>query len=233
VICATCDTRPRDPGCGHRCRPCLLEARREANRRHRTRHRQTALASSKPWRAAHPDRYRGAQRRQRAADPERYRAYQSAYRSRHTARIKQRRRSHPDINRDQINAADRTRRAALTKQQRRERRRNSFLRERGLDQATFDALVDNQGGTCAVCQNPHTTAQPLHLDHDHRCCDQGHCCPACIRGLLCSRHNRALGLAGDDPAILLQLAQYLVDNPATAVLGPSPYRTGEAEDTNN
>lgn len=47
----------------------------------------------------------------------------------------------------------------------------------------YDALLEYQGGHCAICPNKPKTRR-LHVDHDHQ--------SLLIRGLLCHRCNRAL-----------------------------------------
>lgn len=90
------------------------------------------------------------------------------------------------------------------------RRRNAdrilfgrLKREFGLTPEDYASLLMRQGGHCAVC-NRSTADQhktKLCLDHDHK---TGH-----VRGILCSRHNIAIGLCDDDPHILRALADYL------------------------
>src|SRR5262249_22014221 len=71
------------------------------------------------------------------------------------------------------------------------------LRRRyGIGQAEYDAMVEAQGGTCAVCPG-----EPQHVDHDHE--------TGAIRGILCSTCNQALGNARDNINILIGLANYL------------------------
>lgn len=90
-------------------------------------------------------------------------------------------------------------------------RRNNrrwWLRLYGLDEQQYQALLDEQGGTCAICRQPETwidsrTGQPrqLAVDHDHR--------TNRVRGLLCGKCNRGLGLFDDDDARMAQAARYL------------------------
>jgi Recombination endonuclease VII len=58
-----------------------------------------------------------------------------------------------------------------------------------------------------------------HIDHDHACCGAGRSCGKCVRGLLCSRCNTALGLLEDDAARVAAALAYLNDPPASRVLG--------------
>jgi hypothetical protein len=49
----------------------------------------------------------------------------------------------------------------------------------------------------------------LAVDHDHACCPGGSSCGKCVRGLLCSTCNSALGLLGEDTGTLHRAAGYL------------------------
>ena len=61
-------------------------------------------------------------------------------------------------------------------------------------------MVLDQKGCCAIClKNPESGR--LQVDHDHVTKE--------IRELLCHRHNKALGLFDDDPALLERAAAYL------------------------
>jgi hypothetical protein len=72
--------------------------------------------------------------------------------------------------------------------------------ELGLTVADYNALLERQGGGCAICGRPPKTRR-LDTDHDHTTGE--------VRGLLCHRHNRGLTWFGDDPAQLLAAARYL------------------------
>lgn len=60
---------------------------------------------------------------------------------------------------------------------------------------------------CALCGS----ADNLCLDHDHSCCKTHHnrTCGFCLRGVLCQKHNKALGLIGDDLESALKVVEYL------------------------
>jgi hypothetical protein len=75
--------------------------------------------------------------------------------------------------------------------------REYHLRRRyGITGADFEAMVQAQGGTCAVCDG-----KPEHVDHDHATGE--------VRGVLCFNCNQALGNARDDLKVLKGLAAYL------------------------
>jgi hypothetical protein len=65
----------------------------------------------------------------------------------------------------------------------------------------FLRLFAHEQGKCAICGKPAKRLFELVLDHDHKT-GQG-------RGLLCQKHNVALGLFGDSPALLSQAIAYL------------------------
>jgi hypothetical protein len=62
-----------------------------------------------------------------------------------------------------------------------------------------------QRGVCAVCGHPPNSYQrrkaSLAVDHDHA--------TGTVRGLLCGRCNTALGLLGEDSAVIVKLFNYL------------------------
>ena len=68
-------------------------------------------------------------------------------------------------------------------------------------------MLDDQGGVCAICGKPEikerTPGVVFHLSVDH-VHDTGK-----IRGLLCCKCNRFIGLAGEDIAILSNAIGYL------------------------
>ena len=83
-------------------------------------------------------------------------------------------------------------------------RRYARKRYYDLEDAEYQAMVDEQGGVCAICEQPsvdkHGKPTELHVDHDHR--------TGAVRGLLCLTCNAMLGSAGDDEWILTNGAEY-------------------------
>ncbi len=72
----------------------------------------------------------------------------------------------------------------------------------------YDRLLTSQGGVCKICKcSPSDTR--FAVDHDHSCCPGRKSCGKCIRGLLCGKCNKALGLWGDDPKLLAAAIEYL------------------------
>lgn len=87
------------------------------------------------------------------------------------------------------------------------------LKPHGLTVTEYRTLEAAQGGVCAICGRPESSAGPtrrdgtparrkrLAVDHNHDTEQR--------RGLLCDRCNRGLGLFGDDVDRLLAAAGYL------------------------
>lgn len=104
-------------------------------------------------------------------------------------------------------------------------RRKQSARERhiaatyGLQPGDAAAILEIQGGTCAICQRATGATKHLSIDHDHACCPGPISCGKCVRGLLCGPCNRGvLGHLRDDPAALQRAIDYLTSPPARPVL---------------
>jgi hypothetical protein len=80
------------------------------------------------------------------------------------------------------------------------RKQNVRLISIGWTQERVDEVRILQNNRCAIC-NEEFTRTP-HADHKH-------VEPPIPRGLLCGKHNQAIGLLGDDPALLRKAAEYI------------------------
>lgn len=81
-------------------------------------------------------------------------------------------------------------------------RANDRKKRYGIEQEEYDRMYREQDGKCAICKSPQTDMQKaLSVDHHHKC--DG------IRGLLCHKCNRALGLFTDNPELLRIAIRYL------------------------
>lgn len=75
-----------------------------------------------------------------------------------------------------------------------------WLDNYGIGVADYEAMLVAQRGLCAVCgERPRD--RRLSIDHDHA--------TNRVRGLLHSNCNTLLGLAGDNPSVLIGAATYL------------------------
>ena len=94
---------------------------------------------------------------------------------------------------------------------RREKHREIALRSRlktqyGLTLEEYEKLLEDHEGVCAICGEQENTKRNgdiirLAIDHDHKTGE--------IRGLLCDRCNRGLGLFRDSPQLLESAVRYL------------------------
>jgi hypothetical protein len=78
-----------------------------------------------------------------------------------------------------------------------------------LSNAEFDSILRKQNNLCAVCEESFSDANVPHVDHDHLCCQGLYSCGECVRGLLCGKCNRGIGLLKDDPRVLGRALRYL------------------------
>lgn len=81
------------------------------------------------------------------------------------------------------------------------------IRGYGIRQQRYDAMLMSQGNMCAICTEEFTGT--AHIDHDHTCCPGRKACGKCVRGLLCSACNKALGGFRDSPELLVKAANYV------------------------
>lgn len=79
----------------------------------------------------------------------------------------------------------------------------------GITKRQLQLLLDEQGGACAICRRTPDVAGTLHVDHDHE--------TGAVRGLLCSSCNHAIGMARDNPDVLVRAGVYVSD-PSTVLL---------------
>lgn len=75
------------------------------------------------------------------------------------------------------------------------------LHRYGMDANDYFALLESQGGACAICRKLPKKTRRLCVDHCH---STGH-----VRGLLCDRCNGALGSFGDSVEVLMTAIRYL------------------------
>lgn len=88
-------------------------------------------------------------------------------------------------------------------------RKSYIKRTYGLTWEQFEALIEKQKGTCAVCRTRPVSTEIRRrgenrastVDHDH--------VTGKVRGVLCTPCNLLLGYAQDDPVILQQAIDYL------------------------
>lgn len=81
----------------------------------------------------------------------------------------------------------------------------------GLDLIQYNKMLEQQEFKCGACKQEFKDEKSIHIDHDHSCCSGHQTCGTCIRGILCSGCNRALGFLNDDPEKIIKLFDYITD----------------------
>lgn len=96
--------------------------------------------------------------------------------------------------------------------------RERSLRPYGITVNDYDAMLERQGGRCAICgtADPGRSSDVFAVDHCH---ETGQ-----VRGLLCYKCNTGLGMFRDDPRQLVTALQYLGAN----IRGPIAWWAKEA-----
>lgn len=102
-------------------------------------------------------------------------------------------------NADRLNAYRREHNA--TPERKRKQRDGYYRRTFGLSADEVDAMLEEQGGGCAICGARPERLASLHVDHCH---ETGR-----VRGVLCVRCNQGIGQFEHDPERLRRAADYL------------------------
>lgn len=84
------------------------------------------------------------------------------------------------------------------------------LERYGLTPEQYVEMETKQGGVCAVCKQPEKEKKRLSIDHDHQCCFGIKSCGKCVRGLVCTRCNKGMGVFGDNIDVLKAAVNYLI-----------------------
>lgn len=80
-------------------------------------------------------------------------------------------------------------------------------RYNGFTLEQFEAVLEYQGGVCAICKEPNKV---FCFDHNHKTLK--------FRGIVCLNCNlRVLGGARDKDHLIINAAEYVINNPADAV----------------
>jgi hypothetical protein len=74
-----------------------------------------------------------------------------------------------------------------------------------LTSEKFESMLEEYDGKCWACRENNAA----NIDHDHSCCPGPYSCGECVRGLLCTGCNSALGHVSDSIEKLDKLKEYL------------------------
>lgn len=89
------------------------------------------------------------------------------------------------------------------------RRNQRLLKLYGISLEDYKDKLIKQDNRCAICKEIAGDDRLLCIDHDHRCCPTNLTCGRCMRGLLCDRCNRVLGMIKDNIEISENILYYL------------------------
>lgn len=170
------------------------------------------------YRAEHPELVREQERKMRERVKERKRL--EARQDPEGFRQRERARGRTRYLRDRAAPGYEERRAKKSEKARLRRQANPATHARilaskkkaihGVDhEAMWLAFWNTQGGLCYLCGDPLRPGRATAVDHDHTCCPPNSTCKYCRRGLACSRCNRLIGYADDDPDLLRRIADNL------------------------
>ena len=84
--------------------------------------------------------------------------------------------------------------------------RNMNLLKFGITADEYDEMHRSQDGVCAICGKPEEMSNQyglmrLAVDHNHE--------TGKVRGLLCMKCNRSLGMLGEDIGIMRKMIEYI------------------------
>lgn len=188
-----------------------IECRREAQRRWS----EANPGRGRSYYAANREEINSRQRAHYAANSEAERARgrtetaRAAGRRRYAAnrdRKTEQKRAYYAAHRDEISAQGRASRAANPEPG----RARHLYDNHGMRPHEWAALYTTQDGRCYLCGSElDVSGIRTVVEHDHRCCPVNRSCVICRRGLACAACNKAVGLAGDDPARLRRMADAL------------------------
>jgi hypothetical protein len=167
------------------CRDCFRGKRRKAQLRWNRKNRHKRAEIDRRSRRKHASRVAARKKKWRQENPEKVRAEKRRHHEKHKDKIQERlkvwREANPDYDRER-----------------------SLWKNYGLTIEGYNAIFKSQGGRCAICLQKEVSgkrSKRLAVDHCH---ETGR-----IRGLLCQRCNRALGLLKDDKNVLANAITYL------------------------
>lgn len=134
-------------------------------------------------------------REDRAKNPEKYRsAAKERYREKKDTILEQGKR-YREANKEQISKRRQTR---YFSHQPEVRKHNALKANYGIGLDEYQTMYEAQNGCCGICFKPYET---LDVDHDHVTNE--------VRGLLCQRCNKGIGLLLEDETILKSAITYL------------------------
>lgn len=148
-------------------------------------------AANKRWSDANPEKQKEAIKNWKQRNKEKLRQYDRNRRAREEIKL----------------AAKEYRK---TEQYKVTERNSRYLRNYGISLDTYNQMLDDQHGVCAICHLPEKAKnnqgeiKPLAVDHCHT--------TGKVRGLLCHSCNVLLGRSYDNTVILASAIEYLLNS---------------------
>lgn len=135
--------------------------------------------------------------------PESHRRNNKRWSQRNREKVREWARGYYQRNREAILAKHTARRRAAGVAEWDYRRRLYFKRKYGITPEQRDEMIAAQAGKCAICCSLFRPKKynDTHLDHCHE--------TGLVRGVLCAKCNRGMGMLGDNPTILQAAIDYL------------------------
>jgi hypothetical protein len=177
---------------------------------HYARNREEILVQARKYNAARREEKRAAAKAWREANPERAKAANARYAREHAEEISAYGKTYREANRESIRTYQQQyRRENIEKFKANDNKRK--LARFGLDEKSYAELLASQSGRCRVC-GERPRGKRLCVDHKHI---PGYAQMklevrrSYVRGLLCDRCNRMIGLFDDSAELLNAAIAYL------------------------
>ncbi|MEU5737025.1 endonuclease VII domain-containing protein [Streptomyces tendae] len=146
----------------------------------------------------------------RSDNPEQNRSTDQTWREANKNKIAETRAAYRQANKDKLNEYNRE-----WRKKNKDRLPGYYMKNMyGLTREQYAAMLEEQGGVCAICKRECRVHGRLSIDHCHR--------TNVIRGLLCQSCNTALGHLEDDPDRLRAAINYLTKHDEENDECPSP-----------
>lgn len=142
----------------------------------------------------------------RRSSPE-YREKERQYRIRNKDKIAERSKAWYEANREKYGRKKRIKIVRTIEEELRQRRNWVLKNKYGISFTDYEYLFEKQKGVCAICGEPPDggeSTKMLCVDHCHK--------TGKVRGLLCHKHNSAIGLLGDNVELVRKALEYLLTN---------------------
>lgn len=133
---------------------------------------------------------------------ERNRLYAQQYRKDHPEKIKRDNKQYRETHLEKMKKYDKQYREKYREKYWDKNKNRHLKRQHNITIEDYNKLFDQQKGRCGICRKHQSTlSRALCVDHDHK--------TNRIRGLLCDKCNRAIGIFHDNIGELMASVKYL------------------------